>query len=1068
MGPDSVPGQFSPLIYTKVHIPGARMLISRPRLLAFLRENIHHKLLLVCAGPGYGKTSLLVDFARNTDLPVCWYTLDPSDRDPRIFLDYLVEAIRVRFPTFGERTRTLLHQGEVPDLRGAIGLLVNELAELPGQLAIVLDEYQTVDAEDSVSQTLSLLLQYLPENAHLVLASRSVPALFLIQLAAHRKVAGIGSDMLRFTPEEVQAVLRGLGLHPPEEQVRQLTEEGEGWITGILLGAQAVWQEFMNFLAETKGPSDRVYAYLTTEVLGFLPPEVRTFLRQAAILNRMEASLCNALLQRDDSAQVLELLERRNLFLVPLAGGWYRFHGLFRESLLREARGDGDTFVCLNLRAAQLWRERGEVAEAVEHLLQAQAFPEAAREIEQLLTRYFWRGHLRTLLRWIEALPEPVRQEWPRFSLFQGRVYAYMGRGSEAAAALQQAERLLAQAGDREGWIQAVADRSTHLRMQGDYAQALTKAQEVLPAAEQLGVAALVDLYRTVGICYFTQGDLVAAEENLQAAVQRSLTIQLPYNLALAYQDLGVCLRAQGRMQEAEVAYRSALEQGQAVGSPGPLADILNNLAMGPFLRGDLEEAYSLLQQAGEAAQASLSPYYQALVLASLGDLHGAQGDLLSAQHAYQEGLEHARRDCNATLTAYLLEGLGNLVRRKGFLAEARHRLQEAMEIARSSQGDRARIQVSMALLETAEGRPEKALGLLGDAMAVMEQGGDRLHLLQARLAQAVTWHRLRQDEKARQAVAQATALAEDTGIIEPFLAEGEALLPILRHIPRWQENAILREVHRRLRARSAPRQPGPVEETQPVLRLLALGPGRVLCEGQEVPLRDWKGRARELFFYLFFHAPVRREQVGLALWPEHDNTRLRNTFHSLLYRARRAIGGKPFISFRDDAYHWNPEVTCWCDVVAFERLTEQADDLPSSDPQVTILLERAASLYQGDFLEDLNSDWCGLRREGLRERYLQLLLRLGEAYLEQEDLALARKAFERALQVDSFREEAHRGLMESYWRAGERASAIQAYLHCCRHFQQELDVAPSAETQALYQAILLGSEGNSRLENTA
>jgi LuxR family maltose regulon positive regulatory protein len=966
----------------------------------------------------------------------------------------LVEAVRVQFPAFGERTRKLLHQGEIRDLRGIIGTLVNELADdIPGYLVIVLDEYHTVDQEDSVNQVLGLLLQYLPEHIHLIVAGRSIPPISIIHLASHGQVAGLGTDQLRFTVEEVRAVLEHhLGMHLTEEKAAQLTEESEGWITGILLGAQSVWEELISFLSKARGPLERIYAYMIDEVLHHLDPEVRSFLRRVAVLNRMEAGLCNTLLERRDSAQTLELLERRNLFLVPLEGGWYRFHGLFRESLLREAQSDWASFVRLNLRAAQLWRERGELAEVVEHLLQAQAYSEAAEEIEQLAQALFHRGHWRRLVRWIEALPEAVQQHYPRLLLHLGLVYREIGQGKEADRVLESAEHLLLERNDLEGWTYAATARSTRARTQGEYTEALRLAREALPHAEEAGLPALVELHRTFGICLHAQGNLVAAESHFRRAVEESHSGVQPYHQALAYQDLGVCLRALGAMSKAEAADMQALEIWQDIGNPGPIANILNNLAMAPFLRGEFQKAQVSLQQAMEAAENSLSPYFQALVRASLGDLYRNWGEFVTAQQLYAEGLERAQRARNAALTTYLLEALGNLARHQGASSEARGYLDQALACAASSRSDRARVQVSTALLEAVTEKPGAAINLLREAVDALHKSGERVQLLRAYLVQAIARQSLDQWENALISFRQALALAEDIDVIEPFVAEREMLQPFMQELPDTTLGTRLRHC---LKLQPARETAVVVEqEVRPRLHIQAFGSGRVSRGEKETLVKDWGGkRPRELFFYLLFHAPVRREEAGLVLWPDQDVAQLSSSFHAVLYRARRAVGDH-FVTFQEDTYHWSPQVTYCCDVDQFKQLLDQADELPSGVPMRARLLEEACSLYVGDFLEEYDSEWCVLQRELLRERYVQALLQLGEEVLNQGDIVRAQEIFQRTLEMDSLREEAYRGLMRCYIEAGERAYAVQVYHQCRRRLEQELNVAPSAETQALYRTI--------------
>jgi ATP/maltotriose-dependent transcriptional regulator MalT/DNA-binding SARP family transcriptional activator len=1051
-----------PLIHTKVSIPILGNLMSRARLLDLLREYVRRKLVLVCAGPGYGKTSLLAEFARTADFAVCWYTLDTFDSDPRIFLEYLVEAIRVRFPAFGERTGALIEQGRV-DLRSVVGVLTNELAALAEPLVLVLDEYQHVDTTEEVDRILALLLAFLPPNIHLIVASRVAPKIPVIAMVAHREVAAIGPDLLRFTWEEVRDVLdEHYGVQLDEDRARELTERSEGWITGIVLGAEGIWQHLASFLSRLREPADRIYDYMLQEVQKTLAPDVRDFLVQVSVLSRLEASFCDALLGRGDSRQVLELLEQRNLFLIPLQGGWYRFHGLFRESLLRDARGDWKAFVELNLRAARLWRERGETAEAVEHFLAARALGEAADVVVGQLPDLYRRGQLQTLVRWVTALGPAEAESRPALLVFLGKAYLETGKQEQAMAALEQSERLLEHGDDPVLLARVWAAKSLSLRQQGAYTEALRIAIAALPTAEQAGASAAVDLRRTMGICLAAQGDLAGAEEHFRAAVETSSTVLSLYDRALAYQDLGVCLRAQGRVQDAEQSHRQALALWREIGNPGPTANTLNNLAMGPFLCGDFETAGTLLREALEVAEQSLVPYFRALVRASLGDLHQAEGDLAVAREVYLEGLALAEEANHTALINYVLEALGNLSRQLGAYGEARRYLEQAWAAASSAPADQARVLVSLALLAASEGRLAEAEQKVEEAVRGMEQSGDRLHQVRARLVQAFVRHSFRRMDAARDSFHQAVELAAPMGLVEPFLVDSDLVLPLLEQVGEdgvedGIEAAFLRDLRERLELR-CPRWPVPfIAGGRIHFKVLVLGADRVLRGGVEITPALWRGKLpREMFFYLVFHAPVSKERLCAEFWPEAGSEQAASRVHRLVSRVRQAIGADVII-FEGDTYRWRPEVTWWRDVDVFLDLARRAESQPADSPQLQALLEQAVALYRGDFLEDLYRDWCAPWREELRTKHLAVLLRLARLRLAAGDHLQARDLYEAALQSDAYCEEAYRGLMRCFAEAGERTMALNAYRRCRRLLKRELGVAPAEETVSLREAIARG-----------
>ncbi len=188
----------SPVIMTQILTPKERPdLLHRPRLVDFIHEHIDRKLLLISSAAGYGKTSLLVDYVHDTDLPVCWLSIVESARDPRVFLDYLIAAINLHFPQFGQTSRRVLQGSKtLSDPTLFVGTLVNEIYEtIPDCFVVVLDDYHLVDGSRAVNVMLDTLIQHLPENFHFIISSRTVPTLTprgLALLTAHQEIAGLG------------------------------------------------------------------------------------------------------------------------------------------------------------------------------------------------------------------------------------------------------------------------------------------------------------------------------------------------------------------------------------------------------------------------------------------------------------------------------------------------------------------------------------------------------------------------------------------------------------------------------------------------------------------------------------------------------------------------------------------------------------------------------------------------------------------------------------------------------------------------------------------------------------
>jgi LuxR family maltose regulon positive regulatory protein len=325
------------LLATKLHVPGPRPgFLVRPRLLERLTQGTTHEFTLVCAPAGFGKTSLLGDWARRSRQPVAWLSLDGGDGDPARFWRYVAAALDGLRPGVGQRVEALF-QGGQPPLEAVVAVLVNELVEGSEQVVLVLDDYHLVEGP-AVHQSLELLLERLPSQLRLVLASRADPPLPLARLRAGGQLVELREADLRFSAEEAAELLRtAVGAELSEAAVAALGDRTEGWVAGLQLAALSLQgQDYIGAVVERFSGSHRyVLDYLAAEVLDRQPQELRAFLLETSILERLSGPLCDAVTGRVDSQALLERAERANLFLHPLdeVRGWWRYHHLFADLL---------------------------------------------------------------------------------------------------------------------------------------------------------------------------------------------------------------------------------------------------------------------------------------------------------------------------------------------------------------------------------------------------------------------------------------------------------------------------------------------------------------------------------------------------------------------------------------------------------------------------------------------------------------------------------------------------------------------------------------------------------------
>ena len=441
------------LLATKLHVPRPRPgFVPRPRLAERLDDGLAQGLVLVCAPAGYGKTTLLAEWLQRGERPVAWLCLDPADNDPARFWRHVLAALDGVCPGIGERVGPLLGPPAPSSYRGLVTALINELAGRPGgdRALLVLDDYHLIDA-GSVHESLAFFLEYRPSGLGVVLTSRSDPPLALSRLRGRGQLAELRAAELRFTPAEAAALLRpaSAGSCGPlsDAVVTALAARTEGWAAGLQLAALSLrgQPDVEGFVAEFTGSHRFILDFLAEEVLEQQSDQVRAFLLETSVLDRLSGDLCDAVTGRTGSQSLLERVERAGLFLVPLdeVRGWWRYHHLFADLLRARLRQEqAGRVVCLHRNAATWCQEHGLPDDAVRHAVAAGETTWAARLIEQYFDElYYLSGEGTTLQRWLSALPDDLARSRPRLLLAQAQLTMVSGRVEALEPLLDAAER---------------------------------------------------------------------------------------------------------------------------------------------------------------------------------------------------------------------------------------------------------------------------------------------------------------------------------------------------------------------------------------------------------------------------------------------------------------------------------------------------------------------------------------------------------------------------------------------------------------------------------------------------
>ena len=801
--------EWDALLATKLHVPGPRPgFVARPRLTEALGEGLARELVLVCAPAGFGKTALLADWVRSGDRQVAWLSLDAGDNDPVRFWRHVLAALDRARPGIGERVAPLLGQPR-SSFEGLVTALINELAARPAEdeVLLVLDDYHLVDAQQ-VHESLAFLLEHLPPGLRLVVASRSDPPLPLARPRAGGQLAELRAGELRFTAEEAAVLLReatGAGLPGPE--VAALAARTEGWAAGLQLAALSLRGQAdpAGFVAAFSGSHRYVLDYLAGEVLDRQPAEVRTFLLQTSVLERLSGGLCDAVTGQTGSQLMLERVERANLFLVPLdeVRGWWRYHYLFADLLrARLQQQQPDRLAALHRNAAAWSQEHGLAGDAVRHAVAAGDAAWAARLIERHVDALLLRSEGATVQRWLAALPAGVVQSRPRLLLAQALLAATSGRAEAVEPPLDAAERALAGAARAvdepfEPSVGRAASmlvnvpalialhRSFLAQLRGDAEGTAAFASQALAELDDGERLLSATVQGFLAAAEWFRGRLAEAERAFVSSIAGWRAADQPTMTAWGVFQLGQVQRAQGRPDAAAATHRQTLDMAVS-GTPlaPPAGPAYVGLAEVAYQRNDLDKA---LRQVTEGIALCRQFLYSAPLttgLVTLAWIRQARGDPDGAREAMDEAGRAAPGPGVTGLLNPVPTQRARLVLAQGDVAAAaRWTRERGLDADDEPSYPQEPEHLVLARVLLAQDRPGPALGLLERLHAAAAAQGRAGSILEIQPLQALALAVRGDQDAAVDALAQALLLACPQGYVRVFADEGAPMAALLARL---------------------------------------------------------------------------------------------------------------------------------------------------------------------------------------------------------------------------------------------------------------------------------------------
>jgi len=761
---------------------------------------------LISAPAGFGKTTLLSNWLSHLQMenqkselvdPAAWLSLDEGDNDPARFLSYLVAALQGVAPDLGAELSGILQSPQPPPTEMVLTTLLNEMTAIPNRFVFVLDDYHVIDSKP-VDRALTFLIEHMPPQMHLVIATREDPDLPLARLRARGYLTELRAADLRFTSSEAAEFLNQvMGLTLSADDIAALESRTEGWIAGLQLAAISMQgqKDAAGFIQSFTGSHRFVLDYLVEEVLGQQPEPIQEFLLHTSVLNRMCGSLCDAVLSASPGSGqgTLEYIERANLFLVPLDNErrWYRYHHLFAELLQQRlhqfahssaALGDANSLLHeLHVRASKWYEDHGLQMEAFQHAAAANDIERAEGLIDGRGIPLHFSGGVLPILSWLESLPKEVKDARPALCRRHAAMLLINGQTLGVEENLRAAEAALANIlqgaepdNKTRNLIGQIAAASATLALtRYDVPAMLAQSRRALEylSAENLFTRATANW--TLGYAYTLLGDRAAARRAFTESISLSQRSSAMFSLILATIGLGLIQELDNQLHQAAETYRRVLEW--AGDHPQQIINEAHlGLARVLYEWNDLEASEHHTYQSLQLAKQYESIIDRSIIAeVFLARLKLAQGDVDAAAAILEKTDESARQHNFIHRMPEIAAARVLTLLRQGNLAEA-DRLAQTY-----------RLSLSQARVRLAQGDPSAALGILTGYRQQVESKNWQDERLKAMALQAVAHSMQGSREEALHVLREALSLTALEGFIRLFLDEGRSMAQLLSEASR-------------------------------------------------------------------------------------------------------------------------------------------------------------------------------------------------------------------------------------------------------------------------------------------
>lgn len=1058
------------IILSKLQTPQIKAkTLLRARLIDILTKNQSKRLLIICAGVGYGKTTLLSQFLAQKKLRNIYYHLEKSDAEPAVFFSYLIAGIRKHYPQFGSKTESLAHFFNYPQsyLELICGTFINELfAEVKDDLYIILEDYHAIYPAELIDKITTYLIDHIPPNIHFIITSRILVPFSLSHLRGRDEICELGSHDLKFNRDEIRELFVHVhNITLKHTELDWIDSHSEGWPISLRLMLQTTDYDdrrtpalyFRKILGSYYQSQSNLFNYFAQEIYNQESREIRKFLLDCSIFEWLSPELIDYVTNRRNSRSILEELTNRNAFLLSIHNVGYRFHHLFRDFLRRKIT-DLQHEKKLCLKAGEYYESKNSYEEAIKYYLQAAAYVRVSALLEHFGPVLIAQGRSSIICTYIERIPPAERRKRPLLLMNYGQALILTGRSEEARANCHLAVKML----------------SRKERMRRQFGDAM---------------------YRLGGI-YLNDGDFRTALKWFKKAIGVTpssfhiLRSSILNSIGSVHTALG------GRYGHQAVRYFSdALKIAQRYKYRALEASILNNWSMVEFQRGDLLAAYSKLARMVEILKENFSPgcgagfYNAANVSLLLGNLH-------EAQQILESGLKVSSNYNDLWSLARIWEGFALIRHEQGDLSKAEQFINKSFEIYEklgvirliiSSLNEKSRIILDQGNINDAEIALSKAWVLkdnrfdldslplyITDARIKIKQNKfpdaencliraiefskkfrHPIYEFLLKLELSSVYHHQDRNDQALTILCQAVDLSQERGLDFLFAQSLKKNIWMLMMLK--SESIKQQYIFGLIKKFNIPFH---------WVELKIFGVPRITVDNLEIPESVWPTKkAKKLLFYMLLnrHRKISQDSLVDNLWHESAPASGRNSLRKAVQHIRAILARHH--SLKDDFIISGMGFYQIAQGVLVQVDSEEVDSIISAlknsglpmVEQITAY-KRIVSITQETFASGWYDNWVEEMRAYFQGIYEDALIHLANWYLDHRQFRQSLVCMKKIIKTDYYNEAYQRLLIQTLKKMGKRIEAIRHYQAFEKKLQKDLGCKPQPETVELYKSCRSGT----------